>query len=66
MKTLSFKQMEKVNGGIDWCVVATGVTGFGGIGFVAGLSMGGIGLSLYAGASAYATLCGMGAFNEHE
>lgn len=62
MKTLSFEQMEQVNGGVNWCAVSTGVAGFGGLGLTLGASMGPIGLFAFAGFVTHATMCTMGSY----
>lgn len=58
MKTLNYEQMASVDGGrINWCAVAEGVTGLGGVGLLLGLTMGPIALAAYATIAVAATGC---------
>jgi hypothetical protein len=59
MKTLNYEQMASVDGGINWCAVAEGVTGLGGVGLLLGLTMGPIALAAYASIAVMATGCAL-------
>ena len=57
MKTLSFEQMEVLNGGVDLCRVARVATAGGGLGLLLGLTMGPVGKAAYLTMITTAIIC---------